>query len=76
MLLQVAGRTTSASLAGELDIPIDGVLQGELGYTASVLFPNGRATTPGPLQIQIDTDLVGMRAELPAPLGKTARYPM
>lgn len=76
VLLQAAGRTTSASLAGELDIPIDGVLQGELGYTASVLFPNGRATTPGPLQIQIDTDLVGMRAELPAPLGKTEQYPM
>lgn len=76
VLLLATGRTTSASLADELDIPIDGVLQGELAYTANVLFPNSSATTPGALQIQIDTDLVGMRAELPIPLGKTAQYPL
>jgi len=76
VVLDAVGRTTAEALQAELGIPLSGVLDGDADFTASVRFPNGRAPQPGPLQIQVDSDLFGFESDLPAPLGKSDDEPL
>lgn len=70
VILQGSGRTTSEALQSELGIPFDGVIEGDTDYQATIRFPNGQATQPGPLQIDVRSDLYGVQANLPEPIGK------
>jgi uncharacterized protein (TIGR02099 family) len=71
VVLDAVGRATAEALQSELGIPLQGVLEGDTDFTASVRFPNAQAPQPGPLQIQIESDLFGFELDLPAPLGKS-----
>ncbi len=71
VVLDAVGRTTASALEAELGAPIGTVISGDAEYVATVRFPNGRATEPGPLQINIESDLFGIQSDLPAPLGKS-----
>jgi uncharacterized protein (TIGR02099 family) len=72
VLLEASGQLTADVLAAEMDLPMASIGHGALDYLATVRFPNGRAVTPGPLQIQVDTDLRGFVLDLPSPLRKEA----
>lgn len=76
VVLNAVGRTTASALEAELGAPIGTVLSGDADYVATVRFPNGRGPQPGPLQIQVESDLFGMRSDLPAPLGKSDEEPL
>jgi uncharacterized protein (TIGR02099 family) len=71
VVLDAVGRTTAEALQSELDIPLGGILEGDADFTATLRFPNGQAPQPGPMQIQVESDLFGFEADLPAPLGKS-----
>ncbi|MDA0992476.1 MAG: YhdP family protein [Proteobacteria bacterium] len=71
VVLDAVGRTTAEALQAELGIPLRGVLMGDADFTASVHFPNGRALQPGPLRVEVKSDLYGFESDLPAPLGKS-----
>lgn len=71
VVLNAVGRTTADALEAELGAPIGNVLRGDADYVATVRFPNGRGPRPGPLQIQVESDLFGFQSDLPAPLGKS-----
>ena len=70
VVLDATGNVTAASLASELGAPLAGIAHGNAGYRAIIRFPNGRAETPGPLQIQIESDLLGFGLDMPAPMAK------
>ena len=74
-ILTGRGSTTAADLQAELDIPLEGLLSGDTEYRAEVRFPNARSEQPGPLQVVIESDLYGMQANLPAPVGKSDEVP-
>lgn len=76
VVLDAVGRTTAEALQAELGLPLSGVMDGDADFTARLLFPNGRAPQPGPLQIQVDSDLFGFESDLPAPLGKSDDEPL
>jgi uncharacterized protein (TIGR02099 family) len=71
VILRGSGRTTAADLQAELNAPLEGVVEGDTAYEATIRFPNGRAERPGALQISVESDLYGIRANLPEPLGKS-----
>ncbi|MGI9261021.1 MAG: YhdP family phospholipid transporter, partial [Woeseiaceae bacterium] len=71
VMLSGTGRTTTDDLQAEFGMPFHGVVDGDADYSTTVRFPNGRAPEPGPLQIFIESDLFGVRANLPAPLNKS-----
>ena len=72
------GMTTVDDLQAELGAPLEGVVDGDATYRAEVRFPNARAAQPGPLQIVVDSDLYGVRSNLPSPAGKSdeERFPL
>ncbi len=70
VILEATGSVTAASLSSELGAPLEGIAEGYTDYRAIIRFPNGRAETPGPLQIQIDSDLQGFGLNMPAPMAK------
>ncbi|MDH3440339.1 MAG: YhdP family protein [Gammaproteobacteria bacterium] len=71
VILSGTGRTTSEALQSELGIPFNGVVDGDADYAATLRFPNGSSSEPGPLQVLIESDLFGFQANLPAPLDKS-----
>ncbi len=71
VVLNAVGRTTADALEAELGAPVGNVLSGDADYIATVRFPNARGPRPGPLQIQVESDLFGFESDLPAPLGKS-----
>jgi len=70
VILDATGSVTAASLSSELGAPLEGFAEGYTDYRAIIRFPNGRAEIPGPLQIQIESDLVGFGLNMPAPMAK------
>lgn len=72
VILDATGSVTAASLASELGAPLEGIAAGNTDYRAIIRFPNGRAEVPGPLQIQIESDLRGISLDMPVPLTKAA----
>lgn len=70
IVANAAGSTTAAAAIEELALPLAGKMTGEVDYTARLLFPRGKLETPSPFAIEIDTDLVGLEIDLPAPLTK------
>ncbi len=70
VILEATGNVTADSLASELGAPLEGIAEGNTDYRAILRFPNGRAETPGPLQIQIESDLLGFGLNMPLPLTK------
>ncbi|MGI9205251.1 MAG: YhdP family protein [Woeseiaceae bacterium] len=76
VMLNAVGRTTASALEAEFGAPIGSVLSGDADYVATVRFPNDRGPQPGPLQVQIESDLFGIQSDLPAPLGKSDEEPL
>ena len=76
VVLNATGLATAEALQSEFGLPLSGVMEGDAKFSAIVRFPNGRAPQPGPLEIQIDSDLYGFESELPAPLGKSDDEPL
>ena len=70
-VLTGTGRTTAEALQAELGLPLAGVVDGDTTYRARVSFPNNRASEPGVLQVVVESDLYGIQADLPEPLGKS-----
>ncbi|MDH3547495.1 MAG: DUF3971 domain-containing protein, partial [Gammaproteobacteria bacterium] len=64
------GAATAGALTAELGLPLDGMIAGRTDYAARLLFPRGNVEAPSPFAIEIETDLVGLALELPAPLHK------
>lgn len=76
VILEATGSFTGAGLKSGLGVPTDAIGNGRSAYLATVRFPNGRAETPGSLQIQMESDLQGFGLALPAPLAKPASESM
>ena len=72
VLLDATGSTTAQALDDELGLPLSGIANGRMNYTANIRFPNTQAESPGILQIQIESDLRGFGLDMPAPLTKDA----
>jgi len=66
------GMATASGLINELGVPLDGIVDGKTPYQARILFPDGKAESPSPMTIQIDSDLAGLAFELPEPVNKPA----
>lgn len=66
------GTATAGGIVNELGVPLDGIVDGEAPYQARILFPNGKAETPSPMTIEIDSDLAGLAFDLPEPVSKPA----
>jgi len=66
------GVATATGLIEELGVPLDGLIDGATDYSAQVMFPRGSQETPQPLTINIESDLVGLAADLPDPVEKPA----
>jgi uncharacterized protein (TIGR02099 family) len=71
VILEGNGKTTAGALEAEFGIQLNGVVEGDTNYHASVRFPNARSPQPAPLQIAIESDLYGIQVNLPAPIGKS-----
>lgn len=66
--LVVAGRAAAATLAAWRQLPILSFLSGETDYKATVaIYPKSFARAPS---LTVETDLVGMTVDLPAPVSK------
>lgn len=70
VVLEATGNATADALEAELGVPMDRIGRGAANYLATIRFPNGRAEQPGPLQIQVESDLDGFGIDLPAPMTK------
>ena len=70
-VLTGTGRTTAEALQAELGLPLAGVVEGDTEYSARVSFPNNRSSNPGVLQVVVESDLYGIQANVPEPLGKS-----
>ena len=70
-----AGTVGAADLGRELNLPIDGLIEGATPYSLSLRFPRAGSAQPAPVEIAIATDLSGMAVHTPPPLGKTAATP-
>jgi uncharacterized protein (TIGR02099 family) len=68
----VTGLLTSRAIVEDLDVPLEGLIDGAADYTARVLFPRGGQEAPRPFTIEIDTALQGLALDLPDPVGKPA----
>lgn len=66
------GLATSQAIIEELDVPLEGIIDGETDYTARILFPKGGQDTPHPFTIQVASALEGLALNLPEPVGKLA----
>jgi uncharacterized protein YhdP len=69
------GRATARAIQEELDLPLNGVVEGDAAYRARISFPNPRAPQPGVMQIVVESDLYGLAVNLPEPLGKSDEEP-
>jgi len=76
VVLEASGQFTAEGLTTELGLPVEGIGNGAADYLATIRFPNGRAEVPGPLQIQIESDLAGFALDLPVPLTKASQVVM
>ena len=66
------GRITADGIVNGLGVPVEGLVSGAASYQTRILFPSGKAASPSPLTIEIDTDFEGMAFMLPEPVGKSA----
>jgi len=67
----VDGVISADAVVGELGVPLDGLIGGEAGYQARILFPDIKIASAVPLTIQIDSDFEGLEFDLPQPFGKS-----
>lgn len=70
VIASTVGTITAEGLTEGLGLPLEGLVQGETAYSARLLFPRGKAETPSPFTIEIETDLAGLGLDLPKPLQK------
>ncbi|MGI9221111.1 MAG: YhdP family phospholipid transporter, partial [Woeseiaceae bacterium] len=66
------GNATADALVSELNVPLEGDLQGETDFEARLLFARGKQEEPQPFKIELATDLNGIAINLPEPLHKPA----
>jgi len=71
VILDGVGKATALAIEEELGLNLNGVVEGDSDYHASVRFPNAQAAEPAPLQIIVESDLYGVQANLPEPIGKS-----
>jgi uncharacterized protein (TIGR02099 family) len=70
VIAKIEGIATDSGLVQELGLPLDGLLDGETGYQADILFPRADQDSPSPLTIRIASNLAGLAVELPEPFTK------
>lgn len=75
IIASASGTAAAESLVGELGLPMEGRLAGELPYRARLLFPRGSVDEPMPFTIEIESDTTGLAVDLPLPLRKSAADP-
>jgi uncharacterized protein (TIGR02099 family) len=66
------GAATATGLVEELGVPLEGLIEGQAGYEARILFPRGGEAERPPFTVRVTSSLQGLAFDLPAPLGKTA----
>lgn len=70
-IIEARSTTSAASLRRYLPLPVTERLQGKAGWQGTLRLPH----TPGaaiPAALHLESELTGMRVDLPEPLGKTA----
>lgn len=72
VIANARGTATAGSLINELGVPLEGRLAGETEYRAQVLFPRRSEDDPAALSVRVESDLVGLQLDLPAPFQKDA----
>jgi len=65
------GLITAEAVISDLALPMQGLVAGAAPYEARMLFPNSKAESPGPLTIEVATELQGFEINLPDPARKT-----
>ncbi len=66
------GTATATGLVEELGAPLEGLVEGQTGYEARILFPRGGEAERPPFAVRVTSSLQGLAFDLPAPLGKPA----
>ena len=75
VLAQARGRVDSTGLVDGLGLPVEGLVNGETDYSAELLFPRRNNEQPVPFTIRVESDLVGLTVDVPAPFNKPATQP-
>ena len=70
VVVDAEGIISADGLVNELGAPLEGFVGGAAPYEARILFPNNKADSPGPLTIEIVSDLEGFAVDLPQPASK------
>ncbi len=72
---QARGRVDATGLVDGLGLPVEGLVEGETGYSAELLFPRRGNEEPVPFTVRVQSDLVGLAVKVPAPFEKPAEQP-
>ena len=72
VLASATGTLTRDGVIDGLGVPLDGLIDGEAGYTAQILFPGQGLDQPPPLTVRVASDLQGFALQMPSPLAKPA----
>ena len=70
IVADVAGRLSAQGLSAELNAPLRNTVLGGGDYTARIRFPRAGVADSLPLLITVNSDLLGIDLNLPAPLAK------
>ncbi|HNP35172.1 MAG TPA: YhdP family protein [Woeseiaceae bacterium] len=72
VIADATGSATATALLDELGLPLEKQLRGATDYRARLRFPRAGMDPPAGLSVTIESDLVGMAVDLPAPVEKKA----
>ena len=75
VLAQARGRVDSTGIVEGLGMPVEGLVEGETDYVAELLFPRRNNEVPVPFTVRVQSNLVGLAVDLPAPFSKPAGQP-
>ena len=75
VVAKARGRVAASALVDDLGLPIQGLVSGQTDYTVDLLFPRGKTEEPKPFTVRINSDLVGLAVNVPAPFLKPSDQP-
>jgi uncharacterized protein (TIGR02099 family) len=72
VVANATGAASATAIVAAFELPLADRLSGTLAYEAQLLFPRGGQEPPVGFSVELQSDLSGLRSDLPAPLDKAA----